>query len=586
MELRAVNPKKLKLNPDNPRRTKASPEADAALAANIKAIGLIQPPFVRELDGKLVVKAGERRVKASIAAGLAEIHVIVASGEDEADPLRSLAENVQRAQMGPVDQWRAIEALCGGGWTEEAIGTAFTMPVRTIRKLRLLASIHPAMLDRMAYDLPSEENLRKIAAASLEDQEAAWKTLKPKRGHTVQWFEVSRALHKDSIPATHARFDDETARTYGVLWVEDLFGPADEDNRTTSNVEEFFAAQQHWLEGNLPENGVILEAESYGGGKLPPRSERCYGQPREGDKIGFFIDPRTGKVSEVPFREIVRATSMGGAAGGGDDGDDAPRAPRPPISRKGVERIGDLRTDALHQGLREAEIDDTALLGLLVLALAGQNVSVQSAAGGASETPWRRSDARGGIARRLIEGGHLTSDLDLLRGAARDMLVQVLSCREGVSQSGVVARVAGDAIGADAFIANMAEDEFLKTLSKVGIEDANRALGIQPRNTGKEMRAALIQHVGQGSYVLPAACFGLTTAELEQLQERIADDAPGSAEPPDPEDADSEDLPGGDDDLPADGEDASLPEGSEPGEGDLTLPAFIPDELPEQRQAA
>ncbi len=100
------------------------------------------------------------------------------------------------------------------------------------------------------------------------------------------------------------------------------------------------------------------------------------------------------------------------------------------------------------------------------------------------------------------------------------------------------------------------------------------------------MRAALIQHVGQGSYVLPAACFGLTTAELEQLQERIADDAPGSAEPPDPEDADGEDLPGGDDDLPADGEDASLAEGSEPGEGDLTLPASIPDELPEQRQAA
>ena len=324
MELRAVNPKKLKLNPDNPRRTKASPEADAALAANIKAIGLIQPPFVRELDGKLVVKAGERRVKASIAAGLAEIHVIVASGEDEADPLRSLAENVQRAQMGPVDQWRAIEALCGGGWTEEAIGTAFTMPVRTIRKLRLLASIHPAMLDRMAYDLPSEENLRKFAAASLEDQEAAWKTLRPKRGHTVQWFEVSRALHKDSIPATHARFDDEIARTYGVLWVEDLFGPADVDNRTTSNVEEFFAAQQHWLETNLPENGVILEAESYGGAKLPPRSERCYGQPREGDKIGFFIEPRTGKVSEVGFREIVRAPAMGGGFGGGGGGAEAP----------------------------------------------------------------------------------------------------------------------------------------------------------------------------------------------------------------------------------------------------------------------
>lgn len=62
MELRTVNPKKLKLNPDNPRHTKANPEADAALAANIAAIGLIQPPFVREVDGKLVVKASERRV--------------------------------------------------------------------------------------------------------------------------------------------------------------------------------------------------------------------------------------------------------------------------------------------------------------------------------------------------------------------------------------------------------------------------------------------------------------------------------------------------------------------------------------------
>ena len=57
MELQVANPKKLKLNPDNPRRTKASPEADAQLTANIKAIGLIQPPIVRELDGKLVVIA-------------------------------------------------------------------------------------------------------------------------------------------------------------------------------------------------------------------------------------------------------------------------------------------------------------------------------------------------------------------------------------------------------------------------------------------------------------------------------------------------------------------------------------------------
>ena len=296
MELQLVSPKKLKLNPDNPRRTKSSAEADAQLTANIKAIGLIQPPVVRDHDGKLVVVAGDRRVRCSIAAGLAEIHVLVTKTEDNADPLRSLAENVQRAQMGPVDQWRAIEGLCGSGWSEDAIGVAFSMPVRTIRKLRLLASILPAMLDRMAHNLPREDELRKIAAAPLEEQEAVWKTHKPKRGHEPAWHEVARALHKARVPATAARFDDGTAATFGVRWEDDLFGPADQDNRTTTDVEPFFAAQLHWLETTLPENGVILKTEGWGGGKLPLRAERTYGQPHEGDKIGFFIDQRTGEV--------------------------------------------------------------------------------------------------------------------------------------------------------------------------------------------------------------------------------------------------------------------------------------------------
>ena len=180
--------------------------------------------------------------------------------------------------MGPVDQWRAIEGLCGSGWSEDAIGVAFSMPVRTIRKLRLLASILPAMLDRMAHNLPREEDLRKIAAASLPEQEMVWKNHKPKRGHDPMWFEIARALHKTRVPATVARFDEETASTFGVRWEDDLFGPADQDNRSTTDVEQFFAAQQHWLEATLPENAVILEAGDYGDLKLPrqrPTSHVC-----------------------------------------------------------------------------------------------------------------------------------------------------------------------------------------------------------------------------------------------------------------------------------------------------------------------
>ena len=131
----------------------------------------------------------------------------------------------------------------------------------------------------------------------------------------------------------------------------------------------------------------------------------------------------------------------------------------------------------------------------------------------------------------MIEGGHLTYDVDVLRTAARDMLIQVLSCRVGMSQSGVVARVAGQAIDADRFLPSMADDDFLKTLSKGGIEKTIRELGLAPRNTGKEMRAALLQHVGQSRYVLPAALFKLQAAELTELQKQIAaDQAPDRGE--------------------------------------------------------
>ena len=51
-ELRSVDPRSLQLNPNNPRTTPANPQMDAELLASIKAIGIIQPPVVREFEGR------------------------------------------------------------------------------------------------------------------------------------------------------------------------------------------------------------------------------------------------------------------------------------------------------------------------------------------------------------------------------------------------------------------------------------------------------------------------------------------------------------------------------------------------------
>ena len=541
MELRTVNPRKLKFNATNPRRTKVMPEQDAQLTANILAHGLIQPPLVRQDGDDLVIVAGERRVRCSIKAKLSEIPVLVRGADDGADAMRSLAENVVRAEMCSVDLWRHIEAMLGSdqGWNEQGVATALNMNVRSVKRLRLLASIHPAILDHMAHgDEPDSVDLQVIANAPLAEQEAVWKAHKPKKGGDASWWSIVNPLKKRRLLRKHARFDEELARKFGIAWEDDLFGPGGEDNLYTTKVEEFFGAQTEWLAANLAElhpRAYILTTATYGGAELPTGAQRAYGQPEEGDEVGYYLDRHTGAVEGIPFRTPVRSRAS-------RDGDGAglPKAPgaRADVTQKGVAMIGDFRTEALQRALRENEIDDQTLIGLLVLALAGKNVTVQSPV---ERATFRQMDGRGQVAGQVIEGGVLTGDPDTVRTAARAMLGQVLSCRDGMTDSGAVARVAGDAIGADRFLPNMASDDFLKCLSKGAMERAASAERVLPRNTGKATRAALIEQVGQGTYILPAARFALTRAELERLEAKAADRASYAA----PEQEDSEGLPDG-----------------------------------------
>ena len=188
MELRTVDPRSLKPNPSNPRRMAAGEQPDEQMVANIKAVGILQPPLVREAGGGLEIVAGERRVKAAIVAGFAAILVLVRGGDDGGDAVRSLSENIVRAQMTPLDQWRAIEALVSADWTEDAIASCLALPIRSLRRLRLLGQMLPAMLDQMALgDMPAEHMLPAIAAASPDEQAAVWKKWKPKKGTRARW---------------------------------------------------------------------------------------------------------------------------------------------------------------------------------------------------------------------------------------------------------------------------------------------------------------------------------------------------------------------------------------------------------------
>ncbi len=507
MELKFVDPRSLKDNPDKARRSKSSPQADALLLATIKAIGVVEPLIVfAEADGGngFVIDQGHRRAKQAIVAGLEEIAVLVVPRAEDGGAMRSLATSITHEQLNPVDLWRAIERLVALNWTEESIAIALAQSVRQIKKLRLLANVLPAMLDAMAKgDMPNEQQLRTIAAASLEEQKEVWKANKPSKGDPqVSWWSVANGLTKRRMYARDASFGDELAQAYGIAWVEDLFAPADQDSRYTTDVEAFLGAQQEWMTQNLPKKGVIAEVSNYGEVKLPPKAERVYGTPKKSDHTAMYLD-REGKVKTVHFR-MPEAKKKGKAADAGDDEAIVMPKSRPDVTRKGIEMIGDMRTDALHEALSRAPIEDETLLALLVLAFAGQNVRVDSGAGG----DYRFGSRFGRHAAGLFDAeGKFAVDTDTLRIAARGVLIDVLSCREGMSKSGIVALVAGGAIGADSFLANMGTEDFLSCLSRPALEGSCIDTPVLPRARVKDTRAALVEHFKEGHFVHPAALF-------------------------------------------------------------------------------
>ena len=80
-----------------------------ALAASIKEQGVVQPLIVRSVDGGgYGIVAGERRWRAAQLAGLSMVPAVVREMSDKEALMAALVENIQRADLNPVEQGRGI----------------------------------------------------------------------------------------------------------------------------------------------------------------------------------------------------------------------------------------------------------------------------------------------------------------------------------------------------------------------------------------------------------------------------------------------------------------------------------------------
>ncbi|ACI59564.1 ParB domain protein nuclease (plasmid) [Rhizobium leguminosarum bv. trifolii WSM2304] len=232
---------KLVLSQQNVRKIKAGISIED-LAEDIARRGLLTSLNVRpELDGDgnetgiYRIPAGGRRYRAlellvsqKRLSKTAGVPCIVSSGETP-EIEDSLAENVQRVDLHPLDQFRAFQSLREQGQSEEDIAARFFVSVATVRQRLRLASVSPRLLDLYAAD---EMTLQQVMAFSITNdhvrQEQVWDTVL--RSHAQEPYYIRRLLTETTIRATDRRavyVGLEAYEAAGGVVMRDLF---DEDN--------------------------------------------------------------------------------------------------------------------------------------------------------------------------------------------------------------------------------------------------------------------------------------------------------------------------------------------------------------------
>ncbi|WP_158815357.1 ParB/RepB/Spo0J family partition protein [Methylocapsa sp. S129] len=230
---------KLVLSQSNVRRVKAGVSIEE-LADDIARRTLLQSLSVRPIldadgaeTGMFEIPAGGRRyralellVKQKRLAKTAPVPCVVRDpatdilGEDD-----SLAENIQRAPLHPLDQFRAFLALRQKGRSEEDIAAAFFVGVSVVKQRLRLASVSPTLLDIYAEDGMSLEQLMAFTVtADHARQEQVWQAISG--SWSKEPYQIRRMLTEKTVRAADRRavfVGLEAYEASGGLVLRDLF---------------------------------------------------------------------------------------------------------------------------------------------------------------------------------------------------------------------------------------------------------------------------------------------------------------------------------------------------------------------------
>ena len=137
----------------------------------------------------------------------------------------SLAENIQRAPLHPLDQFRAFRAMREKGIGEEEIAAAFFVSAAVVKQRLRLAAVSPALLDAYATDEMTLEQLMAFTVTPDHDrQDRVWAAIS--QSYAREPYTIRRMLTEESVRASDRRARFVTLDAYekaGGTILRDLF---------------------------------------------------------------------------------------------------------------------------------------------------------------------------------------------------------------------------------------------------------------------------------------------------------------------------------------------------------------------------
>ena len=214
-------------NPDQPRRV-FQEESIAQLAQSIREQGVLQPILVTpEEGGRYRIVAGERRWRASRAAGLDAVPCLVRDLDVIQQMEIALVENLQREDLNPIEAARGIRILMQQcGYTQETVANRLSKSRPAVANLLRLLTLPEEVMALVEKGALSAGHARVLAGMEDDAAKLALARETVDKGYSVRQLEALAASRKvepkkpapacRALPAELSELESRVRETLGV----------------------------------------------------------------------------------------------------------------------------------------------------------------------------------------------------------------------------------------------------------------------------------------------------------------------------------------------------------------------------------